>query len=161
MYCLCKVFQQLSHIVNKHANNLVQVSSPVELEQCDEETLADILGTEARVAFPLTLHSWCMLSYIVVLYVTAFLCSPASFAVLSSFAPHTCSQLDIWQHPNREIADYVRLADRQPATWSICIRALIAADKSWFGCMLLAQSTFVFCLFAGVLALRARAGHAQ
>ena len=28
-----------------------QVSSPVELEQCDEDTLADILGTEARVAF--------------------------------------------------------------------------------------------------------------
>lgn len=26
-----------------------EVSSPVELEQCDEETLADILGTEARV----------------------------------------------------------------------------------------------------------------
>ena len=55
MYCLCKVFQQLSHIGRKHTKQcvLVQVSSPVELEQCDEETLADILGTEARVTFPL------------------------------------------------------------------------------------------------------------
>ncbi len=29
---------------------LAQVSSPVELEQCDEETLAAILGTHAKVA---------------------------------------------------------------------------------------------------------------
>jgi len=29
---------------------LAQVSSPVELEQCDEETLAAILGTHAKVS---------------------------------------------------------------------------------------------------------------
>ena len=29
---------------------LAQVSSPVELEQCDEETLAAILGTDAKVS---------------------------------------------------------------------------------------------------------------
>lgn len=55
MYCLCQVFQHLDHIGRKHEEQyvLLQVSSPLELEQCDEETLADILGTEARVTFPL------------------------------------------------------------------------------------------------------------
>ena len=57
LYCLvsCTHLQQQLQNDIKYCL-LAQVSSPVELEQCDEETLADMLGTEARVAFCTSPH---------------------------------------------------------------------------------------------------------
>ena len=53
-HCLCMAKCHLSHCHALAALSskllLAQVSSPVELEQCDEETLAAILGTHAKVA---------------------------------------------------------------------------------------------------------------